>query len=132
MNPLIPQRVWGAQFPSLYVTGWAAPRDVADLFRLLSGFLKSTCLGFIDQKNPNLGCRPGWDKATPMVAQAFPWKSRRAQWGLPLGLNIKTTSPRTLALLGWKPLWIRQLVDGFCKPVKMIYLSTELGLYCSD
>lgn len=31
---------------------------------LLSVFLKSTCLGFIDHKNPNLGCGPGVAKVT--------------------------------------------------------------------
>ena len=35
----------------------------------MSGFLKSTCLGFIDHKNPNLGSRPGLHKATLMLSK---------------------------------------------------------------
>ena len=35
----------------------------------MSGFLKSTCLGFIDHKNLNLGLRPDLDKATPTLSK---------------------------------------------------------------
>lgn len=56
----------------------------ADLFGSMSGFLKSTCVGFIDYKNPNLGYRPGLDKVTQKSAQALLWKSNSTQQGLPL------------------------------------------------
>lgn len=42
---------------------------MADLSACMSGFLKSTGIGFIDHKNLNMGFRPDLDKATPMLSK---------------------------------------------------------------
>lgn len=74
-----------AQGPGLYVIGRPAPETWLTFSGCMSGFLKSTDLGFREHKNPDLGCRPGLDRVIQTAAQALPWKSSRAQWGLPLG-----------------------------------------------
>lgn len=68
INPLT-HKEFGGSSSSLCVIGWAAFRDIADLSSLHVWFLKSTCLGFIDHRQPNLGSRPDLDKAFPMLSK---------------------------------------------------------------
>ena len=64
-----PTKSLGGSVLHFCVIGWAAFRDIAVLSAGMSGFLKSTCLGFIDHKNLNLGLRPDLDKATPTLSK---------------------------------------------------------------